>query len=356
MVGIGNIVGILTALQLGGPGVLPWMWLAAFIGSLLKYCEVYLGLKYRVRNHSNGYDGGPMYFVQKAFTGNWLPIAICFLLCIYGAEIYQFKVVLDVVATNWALDRVIVLLSLLALVLYAASGGIARVAKLCSWLLPLFMSVYIIMCIWIIGHHISALPHAIATALLSAFSGHAATGAFMGSTLSLAIQHGMAGACYSADIGIGYDSIIHSESRSLDPDKQARLAILGVIVDNFLSTISVVVLLLTGGWQEPMTGAFLMQQALDSYFPAIHIIFPIFLFVLGYTTLISYFTVGLKCAQYIHPAKGRAMYFFYASSAFILFSFVEQQEALLIMRFAGALLLIINLCSIFRLRREIAFV
>ena len=105
MIGIGNVVGIVTAVQIGGPGALFWVWIAAIIGTVIKYSEIFLGLKHRVINDRGGYDGGPMYFLRFAFNNRWIPIFISILLCLYGVEIYQFAVVTESLATNFDLNR-----------------------------------------------------------------------------------------------------------------------------------------------------------------------------------------------------------------------------------------------------------
>src|ERR1700733_8503343 len=101
MIGIGNVVGIVTAIQIGGPGALVWVWIAGIIGAIVKYCEIYLGFKFRVENQEGGYDGGPMYFLRKAFKSPVFPLAVAFLLCIYGVEIYQFSVLTESISSNW---------------------------------------------------------------------------------------------------------------------------------------------------------------------------------------------------------------------------------------------------------------
>lgn len=282
---------------------------------------------------------------------------ICVLLCIYGAEIYQFSVIVDTVSTNWSIDRIFVVPLLLFLVLFASKGGVPRVAKICSWMMPVFIISYITMCLWVIGHHLGQLPEVVISVVKSAFTGHAAFGGFVGSTMMLAIQNGMAGACYSADIGIGYDSIIQSESRTVYPERQARMALLGVCVDNVICTMSVLVVLVTGIWHDldiPQ-GTIPVQAALEKYFPHVSYIMPVFIFILAYTTLIAYLSVGLKCARCLHPARGKVAYYIYTVVVLVLFSFMDQTRALLVMRIAGVLLLIINLAGIYRLRHEIAF-
>jgi AGCS family alanine or glycine:cation symporter len=357
MLGVGNVVGIVTAIQLGGPGALLWVWIAGFLGSLIKYAEIYLGLKYRIQNEHQSYDGGPMFFLKKAFGTRWVSVVICILLCIYGAEIYQFNVVVDTLAYAWNLDRITIAACLLGLVVYAALGGVPRVAKLCYWIMPAFMFIYISLCLWVIGNYFTSLPSVLLLVIKSAFSGQAAIGGFAGSTMMLAIQNGMASACYAADIGIGYDSTIQSESHTVYPERQARMAFFGVCLDNFICTLSIMVVLVTGLWTIPTGGdhAPLVQMALAQHFPFINFLMPSFIFILGYTTLIAYLIVGMKCARYLHPRRGALIYLLYSICVFTFFAFFDQTKALLVMRMAGAFLLIINLAGIYRLRQHVEF-
>ena len=357
MVGIGNLVGIITAVQIGGPGALFWAWIAAWAGALIKYSEVYLGLKHRVPNGRGGYDGGPMFFLRHAFGVTWVPKIVCILLCIYGVEIYQFSVVTDSVTANWSIDRNIVIVFLLGAILYAGIGGVSRVGKISSWLLPAFILAYLLMSFWVIFNNLAELPQIFVDVFKSAFTGQAAIGGFAGSTMILAIQHGISRAAYSADIGIGNDSVIHSESKTVHPSLQARLAVCGVFLDNFICTMSILVVLATGIWKasDPVAASRMVQTALSQYFPMMDIFMPVFLLILGYTTIIAYFCVGLKCAKFLFPKYGKAAYFVYATLALPLFSYMDQTHALLIMSLAGSLLLMINLMGIYRLRKQVPF-
>lgn len=358
MVGVGNIVGIVTAIQLGGPGALFWVWITGMIGAIVKYCEIYLGLKYRVENNAGGYDGGPMHFLKAAFKNRFIPLFVAGLLCIYGIEIYQFSVITDSVSANWGLNRYVVSLGLLALVLYASLGGVRRIGKIAIWIMPCFLLTYLAMSVWIVGMEMAQLPSVLATVFKSAFTGHAALGGFAGSTVIVAIQQGISRAAYSADIGIGYDSIIQSESSIRQPQKQARLAILGVATDNLICTLSILVVLLSGIWtsETPIAGSLLVQTALSRYFPYMEVFMPLFLSIVGFTTIIAFFCVGLKCASYLLPKRGYALYVAYGTVSLFCSMFIRQTEALLIMSIAGSLLLITNLLGIFLLRKEVSFV
>ncbi|MBY0528791.1 MAG: amino acid carrier protein [Rhabdochlamydiaceae bacterium] len=355
MIGIGNVVGIATAVQIGGPGALFWVWVAGLIGAMIKYSEILLGLKYRVRNDQGGYDGGPVYFLRAAFKNRWISIVVAVLLCIYGVEIYQFTVVTESLSANLPINRYLLMAVFLAMILYAGIGGVRRIGKICSLVMPFFLAGYLLMGLWLIGREAHLLPGIFADVFRSAFMGHAAVGGFVGSSLILTIQHGIARAAYSADLGIGYDSIIQSESNTVYPQKQARLAILGVFIDNLICSISILIVLVSGVWavSPSIEGSALMQVALGKYFPSMNLFVPLFLLIVGYTTIIAFFCVGMKCARFLSPKFGEKIYILYAVASFIFFSFFDQTKALLIMSISGALLLSINLLGMFRLRKEI---
>lgn len=355
-VGIGNIVGICTAIQLGGPGALFWIWMTALMGMILKYSEVYLGMRYRVSNGQGGYNGGPMYFLQRVFKKSWIPKLVCVLLCIYGVEVYQFSVVSTSITTNWGVNSYLVIGVLLALVIFAGLGGVRRVGSISSASLPIFVVLYVGMGGWVLLNNLSLLPEVFGLVLTSAFTGHAAVGGFVGAGLMQSISHGIRRGCYTGDVGVGYASVIHSESSEQVPEKQAVLAIFDIFLDTFIvCTTSLFLILTTGFWKEPIEAGMMVQSALGQYFPYMHFFMPLFLFILGYNTINAYFCVGLKCAEYLSPRFGRKLYYVYAVSALLAFSFLGTSQAQTAMAIAGVSLLIINGYGIFSLRKEISF-
>lgn len=354
--GIGNVVAICTAVQIGGPGALFWVWITAIAGSILKYSEVYLGLRYREKNKKGRYQGGPMFFLQRVYKAPFVPKLICLLLCIYGVEIYQFSVVSKTLTANFELNNFVVAPILLLLVVMASSGGVNRVGRICGVLVPSFIVIYLIMGAWVLGQNLAQVPHVVSLIFSSAFTGHAGVGAFAGSGILLTMTQGIRRSCYSGDVGVGYASVIHSESAETVPEKQASLAIFDIFLDSFIMcTTSVLMVLLTDVWQQPIEAPLLVQKALSMHFPYMEIFMPTFLFLLGYTTIITYFCTGIKCAEFISPDWGRLGYYVYAMCALVLFSFVDTYQALIVMSLTGGLLLIINLYGIYHLRHEISF-
>jgi alanine or glycine:cation symporter, AGCS family len=355
-IGVGNIVGICTAIQMGGPGALFWIWVTAIAGMIIKYSEVYLGFLYREPDGKGGYNGGPMYFIKKLMKKTWAPNLVAILLCIYGVEVFQFSIVTTSLTHNFSLNPYLVVFTLLAMVMFAGSGGVQRVGSISSAIIPFFVIIYSAMGFWILVNNLTVLPGVLATVVSSAFSGHAAVGGFVGSTIMLATSHGVRRCCYTTDLGIGYASVIHSESSTTLPEKQAALVIFDVFVDTFLiCTTSVAIILVTGVWKEPIQAGLLVQTALSSYFPYMHFFMPLFLLSLGYNTINAYFCVGLKCAEYLSPKFGRKAYFVYAFVMLVTFSFIDPSNAQTLMTVAGGLLLMINCVVIFMLRNEISF-
>ncbi len=355
-IGIGNVVGIVTAACIGGPGALFWVWVAGILGSIVKYAEVYLGIKFRQVDENGVYQGGPMYFLHKAYKTRLIPTLVAILLCIYGVEIYQFSVITDALAHCWHVPRSVTIAGLLFLVMYAVQGGLSRIGKICSCVLPFFLTLYCGMALYILYKEFHHLPALLTTVFSSAFTGHGAIGGFAGCTVATTIRQGISRAAYSGDIGIGFDSIIQSESSAKDPGTQAQLSIVGVIVDNLICSLSILMALASGAWSLGLDNASLaVEYALSSYFPMVQFFLPLFFFVTGYTTIISYFLVGRKCAQFLGGSLGAKLYLIYGVCALPLFCFLSQNTALLIMSISGALLLCFNLFGVFLLRKEIAF-
>lgn len=355
-IGIGNVVGICTAIELGGPGAIFWTWVGGIAGMLLQYSEVFLGMRYRVKNASGSYDGGPMYFLPIAFKTKWVAYVAAFLLCVYGVEIFMFNIMADSIAVNWGQDPYLVVLILLIAVLVVALGGVNRVGEVCSAIIPLFIALYLAMGFWMLLQHLGEIPEAFALIFEGAFTSQAAVGGFAGSTVMLTISMGLSRGAYSGDIGVGYSSVVYAESNTVHIKRQASMTILGVFLDTFvICTLSVLLVLISGHWKSGIDVSLMVQEALGLHFPFMQIFMPFFLFLLGYTTILTYFVVGVKCAKFISPRFGPLIYYLYAIISLPLFAFVNASEAFLIMSLSGALLLILNVTGIFLLRKEVEF-
>ncbi len=355
-IGIGNIVGICTAVEIGGPGALFWTWIGGLFGMVIQYAEVYLGMKYRVKNSEGSFDGGPMYFLPPAYKGKWIAPLMAILLCIYGVEFFMFNVMTDSISTNWHINKYFVVIVLLLSIVIVATGGIRRVGEVCSGIIPLFILMYLGMGFWVLATNVSQVPEVIRLIFEGAFSPQAAIGGFAGSTVALTISMGLSRGAYSGDIGVGYTSIIHAESRTTNFGRQASLAIVGIFLDTFvICSTSIFLVLLSGHWKAGIDSTLMVQEALGLTFPYMQFFMPFFLFLLGYTTILAYFVVGVKCAKFISPKWGPTLYYTYACITLPLFAFVDPKQAFVIMSLSGALLLLFNVIGMMVLRKEVHF-
>ncbi len=360
MVGLGNIVAVITALLIGGPGALFWLWIAAFAGMLIKYAEIYLGMKYRRTNGLEGYDGGPMYTIPGAFKGKGgiiLANIAAVLLCIYGVEIFQFTVIVDTIQDNLPIGKEIIILVLLVFTVYVGLGGVKRLANVCTLLMPLFIVLYVMLCGWVIFLNMEMVPEMFVTIFKSAFVGHAAIGGFAGSTLLMAAQQGAARAVYSGDIAIGFDSIIQSETKTNNFYYQSRLAIVAAFTDALICSMSMIVVYLTGLWMDPVSfkTSEYVAHALAMHIPHSQYFIAFIIFLAGFTTILAYFAVGVKAAKFLSPRFGRAIYYVFAIFAFWFFAHFDQTKVYLIMSLSGGLLILVNLSAIIKLRKEVCF-
>ncbi len=357
MVGLGNIVFISLAIMIGGPGSIFWTIIASLSGMLLKYSEIYLGVKYRVQNPNGTFSGGPMYFLQKAFKPQIFAYLFAFLLCLYGVEISNFLIIVDRIEHSFEFNRYVIIAGLLLTVVYSSIGGISRLANICSLIMPVFMIGYVLFAIYVIMCNVSILPEFFKNVLVSAFTGHAQLGGFVGSSMILAAYLGISKTVYSGDIGIGYDSIMQSETTIINPRKQATLAIYALFTDAIICILTNTMLGVTGAWYSlnHLEPSDVVAQLLSNYIPYSDVFMTLLLFFAGFTTIIAYLVAGTKCAQFISPKYGKIIYLLYAVFAFIFFCNFSQTNIIIIMSLLSGMLVLLNVCGILSLKKDIEF-
>lgn len=357
MVGIGNIVSVGAAIIIGGPGSIFWMWVTSFAGMLIKYSEIYLGIKYRISNGKGSYNGGPMYYLQAAFKNKIWAYLSAFLLCIYGIEIYQFTVIVDRVEHTFDLDRSMVMICILMMCVYTVTGGIKRMANICSVMMPIFMVTYVLVCLYIISMNYQALPEIFFSIFHGAFNGHAPLGGFVGSSMLLVSSTGVARGVYASDIGVGYDSVVQSETMAEYPMQQARISIYALFADTFICMMTTLILAVTGAWHNMghLSHEKVVPHVLSLYLPYADLFMTCLLFLAGFTTVVAYFSAGLKNAAFINNKYGSTIYIIYAICAFVFFSYYPADEIAPIMFFISGLLLLINVSGIIKLIKDVKF-
>ena len=255
-VGTGNIAGVATAIFIGGPGAVFWMWMTALVGMATKYGEAVLAVKYREVDELGNHVGGPMYYIRNGLGENWKWLGVLFALfgtvAAFGiGNTVQANSVADVLEANLAVPPLATGVVLAALTFLVIFGGVKRLADVAGKLVPFMAVVYVIGALFIIATNIDALPAALGTIVSDAFTGTAAAGGFAGSTVLMAIRFGVARGIFSNEAGLGTAPIAHAAARTTDPVRQGVVGMLGTFIDTIvICTMTALVIVMTGAWDK----------------------------------------------------------------------------------------------------------
>jgi len=305
-IGTGNIAGVATAIFLGGPGAVFWMWVTALVGMATKYSEAVLAVKYREIDERGHYVGGPMYYIKNGLGENWKWLAIAFALfgmtAAFGiGNMVQANSVADAMHTAFAIPDWVsggVMMILTAIVIL---GGIKRIAVVAAKLVPLMALAYITGASWIILTHFADVPAALASIVSDAFTGTAAAGGFAGAAIWAAIRFGVARGIFSNEAGLGSAPIAHAAARTNNPVQQGMIGMLGTFIDTIIiCTMTALVIILTGAWTSGETGAALSMQAFSTGLPGFgSVIVSIGLAIFAFTTVLGWSYYGERCAEFL---------------------------------------------------------
>ena len=221
-VGTGNIIGVATALKVGGPGALFWMWMAAFFGMATKYAEGLLAIKYRTKDDHGAVAGGPMHYILLGMGEKWRPLAIFFalagvLVALLGIGTFtQVNSITESIQNTTTISPAITALVLSVFVAIAVFGGLKSISKVSTTVVPFMAIIYILGTLTVIFFNIGKLPATIALILTSAFSPVAAVGGFAGASIRMAIQKWCGAWCFSNESGLGSAPIAAAAAKTND--------------------------------------------------------------------------------------------------------------------------------------------
>jgi len=290
VVGTGHVVGVATAIGIGGPGALFWMWVAAFFGMATKFAEITLGIKYRELRPDGNYAGGAMYYIKNGLHQKWLAaffsVMVIIAYFVVGAIVDTNSICLSVEA-QWGINPLITGIIFSIITAVVILGGIKRIGEVCQFLTPIMAGIYILAGIAIIVLNISDVPSAFAQIFKGAFSPMGATGGFAGATVMQIITIGMARGLFSNEAGMGSSPIIHSSAQVSHPVEQGIWGSIEVFVDTIIiATITGLAIVISGVWETGISGAELTMEAFDVTLP----------FGIGsYIVMISTVLFGLSC-------------------------------------------------------------
>jgi len=308
-IGTGNIAGVATAVVLGGPGAVFWMWLSALVGMATKYAEAYLAVYFRVRDSRGNMSGGPMYYIEHGLGLKSLAVmfAICGALAALGtgssvqsnsvAQALQNTIGLP----GWVTGVVLTIVTAMVLL-----GGIRSIARVASIIVPVMAIIYLLGGLVIIFTHLELVWPAVWLIISDAFSGQAVAGGAIG----MAIRYGVARGVFSNEAGIGTAPIAAAAAKTNRPEEQALVSMTGTFLDTIVvCSVTGIVLVMGNQYTQGVTGAALTSNSFEALLPGIGSwVVTIGLIFFAYSTILGWSYYGEKCAAYLLGDKAVVPY------------------------------------------------
>ena len=353
-VGTGNIIGVATAIKVGGPGALFWMWMAAFFGMATKYAEGLLAIKYRSKDANGAVAGGPMHYILLGMGEKWRPLAIFFalagvLVALLGIGTFtQVNSITESIQNTAQIDPAITALILSVFVGIAVFGGLKSISKVSTAVVPFMAIVYILGTLTVILFNIEKIPATLALIFTSAFSPAAAVGGFAGATIRTAIQNGVARGVFSNESGLGSAPIAAAAAKTNEPVEQGLISMTGTFIDTLIiCTLTGLTILVTGVWSGDLNGVALTQSAFStvfSYFgPAL---LTIFLVLFAFTTILGWNYYGERCFEFLFGVRFIWLYRVVFVLMVLLGGFIELDMVWIIADIVNALMALPNLVAL----------
>jgi AGCS family alanine or glycine:cation symporter len=309
-VGTGNIAGVATAIFLGGPGALFWMWCTALVGMATKFSEAVLAVKYREVDEEGNHVGGPMYYIKNGLGKKWAWMGTLF--AVFGTiagfgigNTVQSNSVASVIESNFGVPMWITGIILMVLTGAVLIGGIKRIGNVAGMLVPFMAIAYLLSGLVVLAINANAIPHALDLIFTHAFTGTAAEGGFAGAAVWMAIRFGVARGIFSNEAGLGSAPIAHACAQTKDPVRQGLIAMLGTFIDTLIiCSITGLVIITSGLWTSGASGAALTSAAFADALPGVgNYLVAISLAIFAFTTILGWSLYGERCAEYLFGVK-----------------------------------------------------
>ncbi|OQX61925.1 MAG: sodium:alanine symporter family protein [Desulfococcus sp. 4484_241] len=308
-IGTGNIVGVATAIAAGGPGAVFWMWVTAGFGMGLKYCECLLSLHFRTIHDDGTVSAGPMHYLEKGVGQKWLGVlfALFAATASFGiGNMVQANSVAEPISAAFGIPKMLTGVVIGILVFAVIVGGIKRIGRVASRMVPFMCLFYVAGSLLILIIHAGAIPGALASIFKCAFSSTAAAGGLAGASVAAAIRFGVARGIFSNESGLGSAPIAHGAARTKEPVREGLVAMLGPFIDTIVvCTMTALVIIVTGAYMdESLDGARLTARAFDIGLPGPgHYIVVFGLVIFAFSTAISWSYYGDRCVDYLFGRK-----------------------------------------------------
>lgn len=363
-VGMGNIAGVAIALTVGGPGVIFWMWVSAIVGMSTKFFEGALAILYKGRDANGEPQGGPMYMITQGLGPKWKPMAYAFAifglvgtLCFMQAN-QLVESVTTVFTTPAGIDNTVGLRFFMGVVIVlivgsVILGGISRIAKLATRIVPIMVALYMLLVVVIMVLNYDKLPAIFASIFREAFSMKAGFGAFAFVALT-----GARRAAYVNEAGIGTASMMHGASRNTDPIKEGLIAMIAPLIDSgVVCTLTAIPILIAGnyaGLGGDVKGLYVALGSFGQLLPGVgQYLLMAIVFFFAFSTMFSYSYYGQKCSNFLFGPKYVKYYNYYYLVMIIVAAVIPLKTLVSVMDLSFALMALCTMTTLIALSPKV---
>ena len=309
-IGTGSIVGVATALRIGGPGAMFWMWVSALLGMTTKYAEALLAVKFRVKDEKGEIAGGPMYYIENGMGDKfkWLAKIFAFfgvVTALLGCGTFpQVNAITESVHDSFHIPVIVIGIIVTVLTAVVTLGGIQAISKVAQFVVPFMAIIYFIFALVLVLFNIKEVPQAIVTIVQAAFNPKAVTGGVVGSML-VAMQNGVARGIFSNEAGLGSAPIAAAAAQTKEPVRQGLVSMTGTFIDTIvICTLTGLSVVITGAWQvEGLEGVQVTTYAFQNGLPFSNqfcaAVLMICLVFFAFTTILGWDYYGERCLEYL---------------------------------------------------------
>ena len=310
-IGTGNIVGVATAVGLGGPGAVFWVWMTGLFGMATKYGEAVLAVKYRVKAKDGSFIGGPMYALERGMGQKWLGVLFALftaIACFGIGNMTQGNSIAESVLNTFGIPKVATGAVLMVLTGLVILGGVNSISKVCEKLVPLMAGFYILGCIIILVINASYIPETFSVIIRSAFNPAAAGGGFVGITVMTCIRYGVARGLFTNESGLGSAPIVDAAAATRNPARQALISMSGVFWDTIVVCLMTGLVLVSCIIKDPvgmdgLVGANLTSGAFGTIPTVGPIVLTIGLITFAWSTILGWSYYGERAWVYLVGIK-----------------------------------------------------
>lgn len=350
-VGMGNIAGVAVAIHTGGPGAIFWMWLTAIIGMTTKFFTCTLALMYRGKDDKGEIQGGVMYFIEEGLGPKFRPLSIMFSISgMFGCMVFfqanqLSQIIRDFIyirhgyfINNIDTGNLVTGIIVAGLVGSVIFGGIQRIAKVASKLVPAMVGLYLLAALSILGKNFTEIPEIFRLIISDAFTGNSMMGGALGSMIIIGVRRGL----FSNEAGTGTETMAHGAAKTTEPIREGLVAMLGPFIDTLIvCSITAFVILLSGIYHQDLNGVTLTAKAFESELGTIgYLVLMIAVLTFSLSTMFGYSYYGRKCVSYIFGTKWKGTYNWIYITMIVVASITSIDLAVNFMDSAFALMVI----------------